>query len=86
MVTHMALETEIKYFEAHRAEWLKHHAGKFALVRGEDLVGVYDTSDAAYEEGVERWGNVAFLVKQILSVDPIEQMPAFVYGLLNANP
>lgn len=86
MVTHMALETEIKYFEAHRTEWLKHHADKFALIRGDALAGVFDSNESAYAAGVGQWGNVAFLVKQILPEDLIEQSPAFVYGLLNANP
>jgi len=82
----VALETELRFFESHRLEWVDHHLGKFALVKGERLQGVYDTNQAAYEAGVELWGNVAFLIKQILPEDPIEQAPALVYGLLNAHP
>ena len=80
----VALETEIHYFEQHRVEWVKHHREKFALVKGETLHGIYDTADNAYEAGVEAWGNVPFLIKQILPEDPIEQVPALVHGLIHA--
>ena len=81
----MALETELKYFEAHRAEWVEHHDGKFALIKGEHLQGVFDTDEAAFEAGVETWGNVPFLIKEIRGEDRIEQAPALVCGLLHAH-
>ena len=81
----MALEKELDYFERHRLEWLEHQGGKFALIRGEKLDGIYDTAEAAYEAGIRLWGNVPFLIKQILREDPIEQSPALMYGLLHAH-
>ena len=81
----MALETESEFFEQHRAEWLGGYEGKFALIRGQELAGVFDTPEAAYEAGIEKWGNVPFLVKQILPEDRVEQAPALVYGLLHAH-
>ncbi len=81
----MDFETELQYFEEHRSTWIEHYEGKFALVKGKDLQGVYDTAEAAYQAGVELWGNVSFLIKQILPEDPIEQVPALMYGLLNAH-
>ena len=81
----MALETELKYFEAHRAAWVQHHEGKFALIKGEHLQGVYDTDAAAFEAGVDAWGNVSFLIKEIRGEDRVEQTPALVYGLLHAR-
>ena len=86
MMADSQLETELAYFEAHRSEWLQHHEGKFALIRGEKLSGVFDSWQNAYESGVNEWGIVAFLVKQILPQDPIESAPALTYGLINANP
>jgi hypothetical protein len=82
----MSLETELAFFEAHRVEWIEHHEGKFALIRHEVLHGVCDTYEAAYAAGVQEWGNVPFLVKQILREDLVEESPALVYGLLNAHP
>ena len=85
MMADSQLETELAYFEAHRSEWLQHHEGKFALIRGENLAGVFDSWENAYESGVRKWGNVAFLVKQILPRDPVETVPALTYGLINAH-
>lgn len=65
------LETEVAYFERHRKEWLKHHEGKFALIRGEFLESTYDSEGNAYEAGVALWGNVPFLIKEILPVDRV---------------
>lgn len=81
----MVLEKELDYFDRHRSEWIEHHRGKFALLRDQDLEGTYDTAEAAYEAGIKLWGNVPFLIKQILLEDPIEQAPALMYGLLHAH-
>ena len=82
----MALETEVQFFEAHRAEWVEHHEGKYALIKGEHLQGVYDSDSSAFEAGVCEWGDESFLIKEVLREDRIEQSPALVYGLLYANP
>lgn len=81
----MLLQAEIKFFNTNLAEWLPHHAGKFALIRGEESAGFFDTADAAYAEGIQRWGNVPFLIKQVLLQEPVEQLPALVYGTIHAS-
>jgi len=80
-----ALTTEQAFFEEHRKEWNLHHRGKFALVRGRELRDIFDTPDAAYAVGIATWGNVPFLIKQILDTDPIEQIPVLAYGLVNGH-
>lgn len=80
----MALDTELEYFEEHRAEWVEHHAGKFALVKAKTLHGVYDTQEAAYAEGVATFGIEPFLIKQILPEDEVHHLPAYHLGLMNA--
>lgn len=81
----MSLEREHEYFEEHRTEWVKHHLGKFALIRGDELQGTFDTADSAYGAGIHAWGNVPFLIKQILTEDRVEQSPSLMYGLLHAH-
>jgi hypothetical protein len=61
----MALGTELRFFYQHRDELLQYHEGKFALVHGEELVGVFSTFDEAYAHGVARLEHELFLVKQI---------------------
>ena len=52
------LVEELAVFEAQRERLLADHAGKFALVKGADLIGTFDTEDNAYEEGLKRFENV----------------------------
>ena len=81
----MPLELELEFFDSKRVEWLANHTGKFVLIRKNEVAGFYDTPESAYEEGVRRWGNVAFLIKQVLAEDRIEHIPSLVYGLINAG-
>jgi len=81
----MALEREIHRFEALKAELLQHHEGKFALVVGEDLIGVFDREEDAYKAGIEGRGNVPMLIKRILRVELTESVPAMTLGLLGAR-
>ncbi len=80
------LETELQFFERHREEWLATTPGKWALVKSEELIGTFDSAENAYVEGIKRFGNVSFLVKQILKTDPVQSSPAFMLGVLHANP
>lgn len=63
------LSREVAYFEAHRDELLHRAPGKFALVKGDAIAGTYETETEAIRAGYERFGNDAFLVKQIVAVD-----------------
>ena len=79
------LKEELEFFEAHRAEWLAQHKGRFALVKGQQLIGTFDTAENAYVDGVPRFGNTPFLIKQILEREPIVHAPALTLGLLGAH-
>ena len=72
----MALETEIKAYEARLEELEKQHKGKFVVFHGEDLIGVYDTVDAAAEEAVRRFGRGPYLIRQVGAPPPT--LPASV--------
>lgn len=72
------LNQEIRFFDAQRAALCEAHEGRFALVLGSELVGVYDTELAAFEEGVSRTGveRSPFLVQEIVAEpQPIHLMP-----------
>ena len=81
----MALETEQAYFERHRDEWLRHHADKFVVIKEEECAGFFDTFDAAYAAGIDKWGVVTFLIKEVLAEDRIEFIPALTLGLIYAD-
>jgi hypothetical protein len=62
MGTEFAIELET--YNAHKADLLK-DAGKFVLVHGDQLVGVYDTYADALREGYKQFQLKRFMVKQI---------------------
>ena len=78
-------EKEQAHFQAHREEWLKTVRGKFALIKGEECFGFYDTDLKAYEEGVQRFGSPPFLIKRVLEEDEKLNIPALEFGLLHAH-
>ncbi len=81
----MPLEVELDYFAQHVAEWLRHHQGKFALIKGTELRGFYDNSETAFEEGVKVWGDTEFLIREVTEEDRVEYVPALTYGLIDAR-
>jgi hypothetical protein len=73
------LEVELKTYEQHRDELLGTAKGKFVLIHGEEIIGTYESQMDAIAEGYRRFGNVPFLVKQIVEIE----IPAsFVSNLL----
>ena len=65
------LQEELATFEAERARLLETSRGKFALVKGGAVLGVFDDRFEAIRSGYGKLGNVAFLVKQILDEDVV---------------
>ena len=62
-------ETELAVFERHREEWLESDLGRFALLKGETVLGPYDTQNDAISIGYKEYGNVPFLVKEVAAFD-----------------
>jgi len=80
------LDEELAFFSANKNQWLQEHKGKFALVKGSQLIGVYDSPENAYVEAVKRFGNSPVLIKQISEDEQEIQIPALTLGLLSAHP
>ena len=81
----MALEHESKFFEDNKAEWLKIYKGQFALIEKEVLWGTFTTHAKAYEQGIEKLGNVQFLIKRIEEREEVIYYPALSIGAINAS-
>jgi hypothetical protein len=79
------LEQEIAHYESIKDNLIRHHEGKFALIIGNEQLGVFDKSEDAYRRGLELRGNVPMLIKQIRQDEPVEIIPAMVLGLINAH-
>lgn len=79
------LAVEIEFFEKNRNDLIaKYGIGKFALIKGSELIGVFDTAENAYQEGATRFPGQAFLIQELQQEDRIQQVPAYYAGLLYA--
>lgn len=79
------LDKERKYYEEHRAEWLSKYPDKIVLVKGEELIGTFDTLDDAMSEGARRFGLDSFLVRCVEESEEAVSIPALTLGLLRAD-
>jgi len=66
----MALEKELETYKR-EFEHLREHEGKFVLIKDDRVLDWYDTYRDALKAGYEKFGLVPFMVKQILSVEPV---------------
>ena len=75
----MALETEIRAYEAKREELERDYKRKFVVFHGEDFVGAFDTFDAAARVAVRQFGRGPYLIRQVgVKFSPL---PPFLPGL-----
>ncbi len=73
----MSLDREIETYKAKLPELLLEE-GKFALIHGVDLVGVYFAYEDAIKQGYEKFGLEPFLVKQILCSEQVQFISRFI--------
>jgi hypothetical protein len=79
------LEQERQYYAEHLAEWLTSYPGKFVLVKGQELIGVFDTIEDALSEGARRFALEPFLVRRVEKNREDVSIPALTLGILRAN-
>lgn len=79
------LQTELEYFQKHKQEYLQYYKGQFVLIKGEQFGGSYTTEAEAYKAGLDKFGNVPFLIKPVLDKDETVSYPALTIGVLNVR-
>jgi hypothetical protein len=84
---HEFFKREHEVYEARKAELLKAGLeGKWIVIKGDRVIGTFDTPDVAYEEGVKAVGATEpFLLKQIGGQDPVLDLPAYHAGVLGVS-
>ena len=75
------LAEELRTYLAQRNTLLEQFPGKFALVKGSKIVGLYDRKEEAYNEGYEQFHRAAFLVKQVQEQDKTFYVGGSVLGI-----
>ena len=59
------LAREYAVYESQREELEAACTGKFVLIKGEEVVGTYDTLDDALRVAVKRFGRGPYLIEEI---------------------
>ena len=67
----MALEKELETYKAKLPE-LKGNEGKFVLIHGSDLAGIFTSYEDAIKEGYAKFQLDPFLVKQIQAIEQVQ--------------
>ena len=77
----LLLEEELKTYDTHRDELIGKAEGKFVLIRGGAVLGTYDSKMDAIRQGYQQFGNVPFLVKQVLRVETPQNFVSNLLGV-----
>ena len=80
----LVLEHERACYRAHQAEWAARYPGRFVVVKGEELVGTYETIELALAAGAAAFGLECFLVRKLGEEEQEIRVPALALGLLCA--
>lgn len=80
------LERERTFYTAHETEWLTAHPGRFVVVKGERLLGAFDSMQEALAAGAAAFGLRSFLVRRLGEKQADINIPALSLGLLRADP
>jgi hypothetical protein len=80
------LDVERQFYATHMEEWSRTNSGRFAVVKGEELAGMFATMDEALSAGATRFGLSPFLVRRVGDQEEKISIPALTLGILRANP
>lgn len=61
----MPLEKELETYYRNKDNLIVENKGKFVLIKDSQIVGVYTSSEDALTAGLQKFGNVPFLIKEI---------------------
>ena len=73
-----ALADEIATYRGHLPELLREYEGRFVLIKGTEIAGIFPDRSTALREGYRRFGIVPLLVRQIAASDPAVYLPNVV--------
>ena len=55
------------------------HEGRWLLIKGEEIIGIWDRREDAFAAATERYLRQPCLVRQILAAEPLLRLPTFMY-------
>jgi hypothetical protein len=60
------LQTELKYFIQHQQELVNKYNGKYIVIVGDKVVGVYNKIDEAYSESLKTMDAGTFFIQECI--------------------
>ncbi len=78
----MPLEREIEAYEKRQAELETTYFAKWVVFRDQQLVGAFDTLDAAASEAIRRFGRGPYLIRQV-GAPPVVLPASVLYQPVN---
>ncbi len=78
-------EKELAYYLANKARFLEAAPGKVVLIKGKQDYGFFDTDEAAYDAGVQLFGDEPFFIQDILEDDANNNYPAHLLGRIHVG-
>ena len=63
------LEKEFRYFREHQKDLMQRYSGRFVVIKGEEVIGVYENEMQAYAETKKVHEPGTFLIQQCLPDD-----------------
>jgi hypothetical protein len=79
------LQSEYDYYLRNKADLVLKYNGKFIVIKGEEVLGSFDTDADAYKAGLLRFGVVPFFITRVLADNEKNVIPILELGLLNAD-
>ena len=76
------LESEIQFFDRNIDSWANRYIGSYALVKGSELIGMFDTQLDAMEVAAEKFGLSAALIRRVSRDQHEISAPALMLGIL----
>ena len=83
-MTAKVLKDELATYEKERKRLEKEHLGKFVLIHGDEVIDTFDNFQNAADEGLRRFGDAPFLIRQI-GREEAHLSPAVIFGLTRVN-
>ena len=81
----MALETEIARYNELLPELLATSEGKYAVIKGREFLGVFESSDAGYTAALEKYGITDFLLRPIRAKQPVLDLTNLHFGIIRVR-
>ena len=75
------LDSELQTYEINRESLLSSSEGKFVLIKGDRIIGLYDSKMDAITQGYRQFGNVPFLVKQVQKIETPQNLVSNLLGV-----